>query len=126
MTVTTEEAEELAKGAFILMDDPPDPDDEIMLGSDFLVDLATTIRFLAAERDAASLSYLKVHFEFHKMQRRIARQRRALAKLYQRRHHRNALVRHLIDSLATARRDAIELIERGRQDGMDQAGERKP
>jgi hypothetical protein len=52
MTVTTEEAEELAKGAFILMDDPPDPDDEIMLGSDFLADLATALRSLAAERDA--------------------------------------------------------------------------
>ena len=52
MTITTEEAEELAKAAFGLMDDPPDPDDEIMLGSDFLVDLAITIRALAAERDA--------------------------------------------------------------------------
>jgi hypothetical protein len=50
---------------------------------------AATIRSLAAERDAASLSYLKVHFEFHKMPRRIARQRRALAKLYQRRHDKN-------------------------------------
>ena len=52
MTITTEKAEELAKAAFGLMDDPPDPDDEIMLGSDFLVDLAATIRSLAAERDS--------------------------------------------------------------------------
>ena len=52
MTITTEEAEELAKGAFMLMDDPPDLDDQIMLGSDFLADMATALRSLAAERDA--------------------------------------------------------------------------
>ena len=46
------------------------------------------------------------------LERRNARQRRALAKMYQRRHHRNALINHLIAALATARRDAMEELER--------------
>jgi hypothetical protein len=57
---------------------------------------------LAAERDALrekykteSRSFLRTRFEFEKMQRRIARQRRALAKLYQRRHDRKAERDHL-------------------------------
>ena len=42
------------------------------------------------------------------LERRNARQRRALAKLYRRRHHRNALITHLIAELATARREGME------------------
>jgi hypothetical protein len=60
MTITTEEAEEMAKGAFMLMDDPPDPDDEIMLGSDFLTDLATALCSLAAERDALKVEIARM------------------------------------------------------------------
>ena len=68
MTITTEKAEELAKAAFGLMDDPPDPDDEIMLGSDFLVDLAATIRSLAAERDSLQARVAELEEALQKIQ----------------------------------------------------------
>jgi hypothetical protein len=45
---------------------------------------------LAAERNAERNARFKAEAEFSHMQRRIARQRRALAKLYQRRHDRKA------------------------------------
>jgi hypothetical protein len=81
MTITTEEAELLAR-----ISDFNGPTRR-----------GAIIRSLAAERDAllkkyeiTSREFLRTHFEFEKMQRRIARQRRALAKLYQRRHDRKA------------------------------------
>ena len=81
MTLTTEEAERLAA--------------TYVSGARSIV--ATALRSLAAERDALRANYqtesrafLRTRFEFEKMQRRIARQRRALAKLYQRRHDRKA------------------------------------
>lgn len=65
------------------------------------------------------------------LERRNRRQRRALAKLYQRRHDKNAEITRLRAALATARRDALaeikqdtdELIEQGRQDGMEYAAQ---
>ena len=85
---------------------------------------AAEITRLRAERNAEISARFKAEGEFSTMQRRIARQRRALAKMYQRRHDKNA-------ALATARRDALaeikqdtdELIEQGRQDGMEKAAQ---
>ena len=56
---------------------------------------------LRAERLAEISARMKAEGEFSTMQRRIARQRRALAKLYQRRHDKNA-------ALATARREGMK------------------
>ena len=64
---------------------------------------AAEITRLRAERNAEISARFKAEGEFSTMQRRIARQRRALAKLYQRRHNKHALIRHLIDALATER-----------------------
>jgi hypothetical protein len=78
MSITTEEAERLAR----LLDVFPIP--------------AAALRSLAAERDALRAernaernARFKAEAEFSHMQRRIARLRRALAKLYKRRHDRN-------------------------------------
>jgi hypothetical protein len=50
---------------------------------------------LKAERNAERSARFKVEAEFSHMQRRIARQRRALAKLYRKRHDRKAERDHL-------------------------------
>ena len=64
----------------------------------------TRLRALCARQsETISVSEMRHGRILVGLERRNARQRRTLAKLYQRRHHRNALVRHLIDSLATAR-----------------------
>jgi septal ring factor EnvC (AmiA/AmiB activator) len=83
MTITTEEAERLVELGKVV----PDGSRRI----------ATAISTLAAERDALKAernaersARFKVEAEFSHTQRRIARQRRALAKLYQRRHDRKA------------------------------------
>jgi hypothetical protein len=89
MTITTEEAERLAQMhdlvRFTLGMKAPEHD---------LTSAA--FRSLAAERDALTIRYVtemkarfKAEAEFSHMQRRIARQRRALAKLYAKRHDRN-------------------------------------
>ncbi len=76
--------------------------------------VATALRSLAAERDALRAernaersARFKAEVEFSHMQRRIARQRRALAKLYQRRHYRKAENARLREAL----RLAIENVE---------------
>jgi hypothetical protein len=121
MTITTKEAEELARAAFGLMDDLPDLDDEIMLGADFLTNLATALRSLAAERDALRgdrnaerNARFKAEAEFSHMQRRIARQRRALAKLYGKRHDKNGRLSSFLAGLTAENarlREALEGIE---------------
>ena len=62
---------------------------------------AAEIARLRAERNAETSARMKAEGEFSTMQRRIARQRRVLTKLYQRRHDKNA-------ALATARREGME------------------
>jgi hypothetical protein len=52
MTITTEEAERLARCGLDLMDDPPCRDDDILIDAGDLADMATAIQSLAAERDA--------------------------------------------------------------------------
>jgi hypothetical protein len=52
MTITTEEAERLARCGLDLMDDPPNRDDEILINAGDLDDMTTALRSLAAERDA--------------------------------------------------------------------------
>jgi hypothetical protein len=88
MTITTEEAERLVELGKVV----PDGSRRI----------ATAISTLAAERDALKAernaersARFKVEAEFSHMQRRIARQRRALAKLYGKRHDRKAERDHL-------------------------------
>ena len=71
--------------------------------ADALEAQSAEITRLRAERIAERSARIKAEGEFSTMQHRIARQRRALVKLYQRRHHRNALINHLIAALATAR-----------------------
>ena len=108
MTITTEEAEWLAQQhdlvRFTLGMKAPEHDLT-----------ASTIRSLAAERDALRAernaernARFKSEAEFSHMQRRIARQRRALVKLYQRRQKNNALITALMDVIATARKDGME------------------
>ncbi len=74
---------------------------------------------LTAERDALTIRYrtemkarFKAEAEFSHMQRRIARQRRALAKLYQRRNDKNTRLSGFLTGMtaavATARKDALE------------------
>ncbi|MCA3371644.1 MAG: hypothetical protein INF89_19335 [Roseomonas sp.] len=67
---------------------------------------------LAAERIAERNARFKAEAEFSHMQRRIARQRRALAKLYQRRNDKNTRLSGFLTgmtaALATARKDALE------------------
>jgi chromosome segregation ATPase len=86
MIITTEEAERLAS---------------VWCGKR-LPTIAAALRALAAERDALKAernaersARFKVEAEFSHMQRRIARQRRALAKLYRKRHDRKAERDHL-------------------------------
>jgi hypothetical protein len=57
---------------------------------------------LRAERNAERNARFKSEAEFSHMQRRIARQRRALAKLYQRRHDRKAENARLREALTNA------------------------
>jgi hypothetical protein len=80
MIITTEEAERLA----------------IILNRLDMDRNAAALRALAAERDALTIRYVtemkarfKAEAEFSHMQLRIARQRRALAKLYGKRHDKN-------------------------------------
>ncbi len=54
-----------------------------------LLRLAAELDALRANYQTESQAFLRTHFEFHAMQRRIARQRRALAKLYGKRHDKN-------------------------------------
>jgi hypothetical protein len=107
MTITTEEAERLAH--------------QIDCGYWGFHPFAAAIRSLAAERDALKVERdswitkyntqvdyrIRAEAEFSHMQRRIARQRRALAKLYQRRHDRKAENARLREALRLAI-DAVE------------------
>ncbi len=67
---------------------------------------------LAAERIAERDARFKAEAEFSHLQIRIARQRRALAKLYQRRNDKNTRLSGFLTgmtaALATARKDALE------------------
>ena len=72
-------------------------------------DEITRLRALCARQsETISLSKMRHGRILVGLERRNARQRRTLAKLYQRRHQRNALINHLIAELATARRDGRE------------------
>jgi hypothetical protein len=107
MSITTEEAERLAA--------------TYVSGARSIV--ATALRSLAAERDtlraerdAERNARFNSEAEFSHMQRRIARQRRALVKLYAKRHDRKAERDALRAALKTARRNALEEAARVAED----------
>ena len=66
------------------------------------------LKRLRAERIAEISARFKAEGEFSTMQRRIARQRRALAKMYLFRHDRKLEITRLSAELATARREGIK------------------
>jgi septal ring factor EnvC (AmiA/AmiB activator) len=96
MTITTEEAEEAAA----MLEGKAPAMRFVFTG----YTIAAALRSLAAERDALKVERdswitkyntqvdyrIRAEAEFSHMQRRIARQRRALAKLYAKRHDRKA------------------------------------
>jgi hypothetical protein len=94
--ITTEEAERLAERLANDSDAPdgaryqPYTDSAMRNASAALRSIAAERDALRAERNAERNARFKAEAEFSHMQRRIARQRRALAKLYKRRHDRKA------------------------------------
>jgi Asp-tRNA(Asn)/Glu-tRNA(Gln) amidotransferase A subunit family amidase len=106
MTITTEEAEWLA--------DWVEDEGGLSLKAAGLRSLAAERDALKVERDSWITRYniqvdyrFRAEAEFSHMQRRIARQRRALAKLYQRRHDKKAENARLREALRLAI-DAVE------------------
>jgi hypothetical protein len=81
--------------------------------------VAEMIRSLAAERDALRAernaernARFEAKAEFSHMQRRIARQRRALAKLYAKRHDKNGRLASFLTGLAAENARMKEVLER--------------
>jgi hypothetical protein len=91
MTITTEEAEWLA--------DWVEEKGGLSLRAAGLRALAAERDALRAERNAERNARFKAEAEFSHMQRRIARQRRALAKLYRKRHDRNGRLSSFVTGL---------------------------
>ncbi len=85
-TITTEEMQKLWRALF---------DANWHKAAGALRSLAAERDALQAERNAERSARFKAEAEFSHMQRRIARQRRALAKLYRKRHDRKAERDHL-------------------------------
>jgi hypothetical protein len=91
MTITTEEAELLAERV--------EDEGGLSITADALRDLAAERDALLAERNAERNARFKAEAEFSHMQRRIACQRRALAKLYAKRHDKNGRLSSFLDGL---------------------------